>query len=163
APPIPPPKVDLTADSLNLFAARVQPILMNACASCHATGRGGAFQLTRVYNSGLTRRQTMEHNVAAAVAQIEPRDPPVSRLLTKAVTIHGPGMTQAPLKNRQAAAYRSLEKWVTLTLANNPQLRAQPVVTLTPTPPPLPLPPSARAEVSFGQDRAAPLPPAPTP
>src|SRR5262249_56413404 len=37
----PVPAVDLSAESLALFTSRVQPILMNACACCHATGRGG--------------------------------------------------------------------------------------------------------------------------
>jgi hypothetical protein len=45
-------------------------------------------------------------------------------LLIKAVSIHGkPGeMSQSPLKNREVAAYRSLEEWVRITLANNPEL-----------------------------------------
>src|SRR5262249_36507376 len=38
SPPASP--VDLSTESLALFAPRVQPILMNACANCHATGRG---------------------------------------------------------------------------------------------------------------------------
>src|SRR5262249_38555008 len=40
----PPP--ELSTEALSLFVTRVQPILMNTCANCHATGRGGAFKLT---------------------------------------------------------------------------------------------------------------------
>jgi hypothetical protein len=38
---------ELSTESLSLFVSRVQPILMNACASCHATGRGGSFKFAR--------------------------------------------------------------------------------------------------------------------
>src|SRR5207302_826173 len=55
-PEAPPKEVDLSADSLGLFATRVQPILMNTCANCHISGRGGAFQLTRSYDAGLADR-----------------------------------------------------------------------------------------------------------
>src|SRR5262249_51185293 len=39
APPV--AMVDLSSESLSMFTSRVQPILMNTCVSCHATGRGG--------------------------------------------------------------------------------------------------------------------------
>jgi hypothetical protein len=104
------PRVDVTAESLTLFATRVQPILMNACANCHTAGRGGSFQLTRTYSSGLGNRRSVEQNLAMAVSCINPRDPQLSRLLTKAVSIHAPGMTTAPLKGRQTPPYRTLER-----------------------------------------------------
>ena len=63
-----------------------------------------------------------EHTMMAAVlAQVNLREPRISTLLTKSVSVHG-SLAQAPLKNRQAPAYRTLEEWVRLTLANNPNL-----------------------------------------
>jgi hypothetical protein len=116
------PRVEVTAESLGLYASKVQPILMNACASCHTAGRGGNFQLTRIYGSGSASRRSLEQNLAATLAQVDARQPGLSKLLLKAVSIHGPGMAQAPLKGRSAPAYRTLERWVTETLAANPQL-----------------------------------------
>ena len=37
------PAIDLNTESLSLFVTRVQPILMNAFASCHTTGKGVHF------------------------------------------------------------------------------------------------------------------------
>ena len=113
--------VDLTEDALGQFATKVQPILMNACANCHANGRGGAFKLTRTYDSVVLNRKTMQQNLAAVLGEVNPGQPQNSPLLCKAVSVHGP-LESAPLKNRQAAAYRTLEEWVKNTLADNPQL-----------------------------------------
>jgi hypothetical protein len=121
APVVP---VDLTADALGLFVTKVQPILMNTCASCHAADKGGKFKLTRCYETEAANRKVMQQNLAAVLAQVNLKEPRVSPLLTKAVSVHGP-LAQAPLKNRQAAAYRALEDWVRLTLANNPTLYEQ--------------------------------------
>jgi hypothetical protein len=162
--------VDLTAESLGQFATRVQPILMNTCASCHATGRGGSFRLARAYDVGLLNRKTTEQNLAAVLAQIDFGQPQASRLLTKAVSDHAK-MGQAPLKGRQAPAFRALEDWVKLTLANNPQLASEhastaPVVQLTPeekgvSPPVMPKAEAMKgpAERTPFAEKGVPLPP----
>jgi hypothetical protein len=111
---------ELSTESLSLFITRVQPILMNACANCHGTGRGGAFKLIRTYEVGMINRKTTQQNLAAVVEQVRKEQPSTSPLLIKSVSIHGkPGeMTQSPLKNREEAAFRSLEEWVRITLDN---------------------------------------------
>jgi hypothetical protein len=114
-------QVDLSADAVGLFATRVQPILMNTCAGCHASEKSGKFKLTRCYESEGTNRRITHQNLAAVLAQVNLREPRISPLLTKSVSVHGP-LAQAPLKNRQAPAYRTLEEWVRLTLASNPGL-----------------------------------------
>ncbi len=114
-------KVELNAQAVGHFATRVQPILMNACASCHASGRTDAFKLTRAYEGGMANRKTLQQNLAAVLAQINPDQPQASPFLTKAVSVHG-DMAQAPLKGRQAPAYRTLEEWVLSAVASNPQL-----------------------------------------
>jgi hypothetical protein len=115
-----PPQVN--TESLSLFVTKVQPILMNACANCHATGRGGAFKLTRTYDHG--NRRITQQNLAAVLAQVNRGRPQLSPLLTKSLSVHGtPGeMAQPVLKSRDVPAYRSLEEWVRLTLETNPQL-----------------------------------------
>jgi hypothetical protein len=126
------PPIEVTTESLGLFATRVQPILMNTCARCHATGRGGHFHLTQVYEDNISNRQTLERNLAAVLAEVNVNQPEASRLLIKAVSDHA-HTGQAPLRDRQAAPYRMLENWVKLTVANNPHLRDRvPSVTNTP-------------------------------
>src|SRR5207247_1837487 len=123
---------------LGMFASKVQPILMNTCLSCHTAGRGGSFQLTRVSSAGLASRRSMEANLAMVLGEVNAREPALSRLLTKSVSLHGSGMTQAPLKNRQTPAYQTLAHWVFQLVENNPQLREQAVAS-TPLLPPVPV------------------------
>jgi hypothetical protein len=150
------PPIDVTAESLSVFAARVQPILMNACANCHTAGRGGNFQLIRAYGSGMGDRRSLEQNLAVVLSQVNMREPALSRLLTKSVSLHGLGMTAAPLRGRQAPAYLTLERWVMDTLANNPQIRVNPptaepssTATASATVPP----PAVRQASQWGDDR----------
>jgi hypothetical protein len=152
------PPIDVTAESLSVFACRVQPILMNACANCHTAGRGGSFQLIRSYGSGLGDRQSLEQNLAVVLSHVNTSQPILSHLLTKSVSMHGLGMTAAPLRGRQAPAYLTLERWVMDTLANNPQLRvnapgAGPPATATASAT-IPPPPAHQAS-SWGNDRSA--------
>jgi hypothetical protein len=129
----PAPLIDLTDDALGMFATRVQPILMNTCASCHIGNRGGKFTLRRTYDTTLNNRATMQQNLTAVLAQINLREPASSPLLVKSVSIHGAGMTQAPVRNRALPAYRTLEGWVRLTLSNNPHLlEREPLPPLAP-------------------------------
>ncbi|HTU93226.1 MAG TPA: hypothetical protein VMF69_24310 [Gemmataceae bacterium] len=117
-----PPPIEVTTESLGLFATRIQPILMNTCARCHATGHGGNFNLTQVFDNTINNRQTLERNLASVLAEIDVNQPEASRLLIKAVSDHAhTGL--APLHDRQAAPYRALESWVKLTVADNPHLR----------------------------------------
>ncbi len=119
-----PTSFGLTLEAQGVFGAKVQTILMNACASCHATGRGGAFKLVRAYNDGSTNRRATQQNIAASMGQINPDDWQASPFLVKAVSIHGEG-AQPPLKNRQHAAYRLLEDWVQQVVADMPRKPAQ--------------------------------------
>ncbi|MFO0878099.1 MAG: hypothetical protein U0840_12175 [Gemmataceae bacterium] len=153
------PRVEVSAESLGLFATKIQPILMNACVSCHTAGRGGSFQLTRVQGTGLASRRSLEKNLASVLAQMNGRDPGASKLLSKALTVHGPGMTQAPLKNRQAAAFRSLEYWVVRTAETNPHLREEAHASVIGTEGRA----SPRTDEKFGQDREAKGPGVPPP
>ncbi len=117
------PPIEVTTESLGLFATRVQPILMNTCARCHATGHGGNFHLTQVFEDNINNRRTLERNLAAVLAEVDVNQPETSRLLLKAVSDHA-HTGQAPLRDRQSAPYRTLENWVKRTVADNPKLRS---------------------------------------
>src|SRR5262245_15412 len=145
------PAIDLNAEAVGLFATRVQPILMNACARCHLAEGAGAFQLQRAYFDGMTNRKAMQQNLAAVLTQLNLRQPDFSPLLVKAVSAHGP-TGEAPLQGRQAEAFRTLENWVRLTVANNPRLTEQSSAPLELLPPP-------KEKTLASNSKSAPTPP----
>jgi hypothetical protein len=116
----PMPSVHLSAESLGMFTSRVQPILMNTCANCHATGRTGTFKLTRCSDPTLNRRG-LQQNLAAVLAQVNVEKPAVSPLLVWAVSAHG-GSAQAPLQGRASPLFQSLQTWVEELAINDPHL-----------------------------------------
>ena len=126
---------EFNSESFALFVTKVQPILMNTCASCHASDKGGGFKLVRVFDVGANRRAT-QHNLSVALAQLSRERVLGSPLLAKAISAHG-NLNQPPIKNRQAAAYRLLETWARFALL--PEGSG----------PPEPLGPSATATVEF--------------
>jgi hypothetical protein len=114
-PPMPLPALDVTAECVNHFNTRVQPILMNACASCHAAaGKGGNFKLIYTFDNDTIDRKSVQQNLAAALAQLNPDQPQSSKLLVNAITQHGT-MVNPPFKDRQAKPYKMLEEWVYLS------------------------------------------------
>jgi hypothetical protein len=119
------PPVDISQESMTAFIGQVQPILMNACASCHATNRGGEFKLMRSYHGGMLNQRATQYNLSAVMAQIDVNRPRISPLLVKAISSHG-HTNQAPLRGRQTPAFQHLEEWVETTLADNPQLVEEP-------------------------------------
>src|SRR5262249_35621244 len=82
------PALDVCAETTNVFCTRVQPILMNACASCHATGRGGAFKLVRAYEDSGPNRRATQQNLVAVLGQVNLERPQGSPLLSKAASAH---------------------------------------------------------------------------
>jgi hypothetical protein len=110
------------AETMSQFVKRVQPILMNTCASCHMSGRAGTFQLQRAFEDGMVNRRATQHNLNAVLGQMNRAKWAESPLLLKAISVHGPA-SQPPLKGRQAPAFRALEDWVRKAVANNPQLQ----------------------------------------
>jgi hypothetical protein len=133
AEPAGPPPVEVSADSLGQFISRVQPVLMNACASCHVAGRGGSFKLVRACEGTLVSRRASQQNLSAVLAQINREHWEASLFLIKAVSLHGEA-SQPPLKSRQAPAFRHLEDWVRATLADNPQLQEHAPTTVVAAP-----------------------------
>src|SRR5437868_7075946 len=60
-----PVSLGLTLEAQGLFASKIQVVLMNTCASCHASGHGGGFKLVRAYHDGSTNRRATQLNLAA--------------------------------------------------------------------------------------------------
>jgi hypothetical protein len=118
------PALDVCSDTTNVFCTRVQPILMNACANCHATGRGGAFKLVRCYEDGGPNHRVTQQNLVAVLGQVNLERPQGSPLLSKAVSAHA-ALDKAPLQGRQSKAFHTLEEWVQAAVDKNPQLRDQ--------------------------------------
>jgi hypothetical protein len=113
--------LDVSADCLSQFATTVQPILMNTCANCHASGRGGKFVLTRCTDGA--GRQPTQINLSAAIKQICFDQPASSPLLFKACCAHG-GAALPPLGQLQSTPFASLKAWTELVVSRNPHLRA---------------------------------------
>lgn len=118
--PEPAPTVDVSFETLVGFTNRVQPILMNTCATCHATGHGGKFHLERVSDN--TKKAGTQRNLAAVLTYIDVERPAISPLLVKAITPHGGALAPA-IKDRSAAPLKSMQQWVEQTIAKNPQLK----------------------------------------
>jgi hypothetical protein len=151
------PRVEVSAESMGMFASKIQPILSNACASCHVSGRAPGFPLMRVVEEGMASRTSLEKNLSVVLAQVNPEQPLASKLLLKAASVHAPGMAQAPLKGRNSPAYRLLEQWVKMTIETNPHLAQMPRPATTQKSPS----PSEHAAVKtgFGEERLPPTAP----
>ncbi|NBY00784.1 MAG: hypothetical protein EBQ87_02205 [Planctomycetes bacterium] len=106
--------IEVANDSLSVFATRIQPILMNTCATCHSTGKGGNFKLQRVYGLAKPNQKNLQQNLAAVLSQVNLQQPDNSPFLGKALTLHG-GANKAPIKGRETEAYKLLEDWVRMT------------------------------------------------
>ncbi len=132
APTVPAPQLDITSECQALFVTKVQPILMNTCASCHATGQGGSvFTLTRTNEAG--SRRILQQNLSAAIKQINFEQPAGSPLLYKASCAHG-GASNAALPSRQATPFVTLQTFVQMVVEQNPQLRAHGTTATTAVP-----------------------------
>jgi hypothetical protein len=169
--------LDISPEAVLVFGPRVQPILVNQCAECHAKADyAGSFKLA--CGSGHNAdAQTTRQNLLAAAGQINRQDPAVSPLLIHALSAHG-GMKRPTFNGPNAPAYRVLEAWAHLAAGSRstspspapvavpapaatppvPPAPATPVLPPPPIPPaadPKPLPPAippAAAEPDFGAD-----------
>jgi hypothetical protein len=150
------PTLEYNSESFPLFAGKVNAILVNTCANCHARDDVKPFHLTRIGGrAGATR------NLMAALPYVNAADPLASPILLKAVTPHGTA-TEAPVKTKGHPAYQTLETWA--RFARSPDGTQQPEPLLAKDaaePKKLPdLPPPPPTGDAFGQDsKSAPLKP----
>jgi hypothetical protein len=127
-----PPSGDLNSAALRAFPAKVQPVVMNLCADCHAKpDHPGGFQLTRV-PAGYANPEASQRN-AKEVAKFVSRDnPSASPLLVKAVTAHG-GQRAPALYDPSHPAYRNLVLWAHWVAGPERSPRPEAVPTRKPT------------------------------
>jgi hypothetical protein len=105
-----PPSADLNSAALRAFPAKVQPVVMNLCADCHAKpDHPGEFKLTRV-PAGYAHPEASHRNAKEVARFVSRENPSASPLLTKAVTAHG-GQRAPALYDASHPAYRNLELW----------------------------------------------------
>jgi hypothetical protein len=98
------------SEAAKSFAARIQPVLANACAGCHAR-KDHASKFKMRYTSGeYVDHEATTANLHAVVRMISRDKPSESVLLAKAVTGHG-GAKDPPLRSRTITAFRNLETW----------------------------------------------------
>ncbi len=98
------------SESARIFATKVHPILMNACAGCHGRNdHAGPYKLKRL-DEGYENGPGVERNLLATVKQLDRADPGVSPFLVKAVAAHGKSK-DAPLFSKAHPAYKYLEVW----------------------------------------------------
>ncbi len=98
------------SESAKIFATKVHPILMNACAGCHGRNdHAGTYKLKRL-DEGYENGPGVERNLLATVTQLDRTDPGASPFLVKAVAAHGKSK-DAPLFSKAHPAYKYLEVW----------------------------------------------------
>ena len=143
-------------ESYKMFPAKVQPVLTNLCANCHARAdHASGFKLVRVPDGFANPRETGRH------------------VRAKAVSAHG-GMKDPPLFARTHPAFKNLELWVhwaslpegspapATIPAAKPASSSTPAITVAQTPP-LAMPaerPAADEPAKLPAVRATPVEPA---
>ena len=179
-PKVAPPSIDeatvnaalagLSSESVHDFTVRVQPLMMNYCATagCHGPKPKSDFQLERVYLNELNDSRVVRRNLYAALKLVNRGNPATSKLLTVPLTPHGGGKN-ALFHAHNAEHYRQLAIWVGNVAAAAPGAPAGPTTAAatTPTDPllqRLPIaPPGGPASTSVAQSHVAQSPVIPSP
>lgn len=105
-----PAEPKLNSAATKMFAAKVQPVLSNVCADCHAHVRHASPFKLKPHDPALNDPQTAEANLRVVTALIDTANPNASPLLKYASTAHGKA-ADPPLKAGHPAL-KGLELWV---------------------------------------------------
>jgi hypothetical protein len=116
--PVPAPDrvVPVAPETLQRFADRIQPLLINRCANagCHGFWGESDFLLRTAGTRAREPRQLTLANMRASLAFVNQDDPPSSPLLVQSLQPHGT-TEHVPLgKIDQQAAYQALLDWVVM-------------------------------------------------
>lgn len=128
--------------SVETFTQRVQPTIMNTCATstCHGSQSASKLQLLRAASGRPPSRRLTQRNLQALLPWIDQHDPAASPLLKYASSVHASG--KAPPLAPESAQYRRLTEWVCQmaraeerVLASKPEIKhlAEPAKMPNPT------------------------------
>lgn len=103
----------ISADSLHEFTVRVQPLLMNYCATagCHGPRGNDKFQLQRAYLNERSDPRAVKLNLHDVLKLVDRKSPSTSPLLTVPISPHG-GAKRAVFHAHNAEHYRAMAAWV---------------------------------------------------
>lgn len=103
----------ISADSLHEFTVRVQPLLMNYCATagCHGPRGDDKFQLQRAYLNERSDPRAVKLNLHEVLKLVDRRSPANSLLLTVPISPHG-GAKRAVFHAHNSEHYRAMAAWV---------------------------------------------------
>ena len=103
----------ISADSLHEFTVRVQPLLMNYCATagCHGPRGNDKFQLQRAYLNERSDPRAVKLNLHEVLKLVDRKSPSTSPLLTVPISPHG-GAKRAVFHAHNAEHYRAMAAWV---------------------------------------------------
>ncbi len=107
---------ELPEGSVEQFANRIQPLLINGCAAakCHGGGGRSSFRLIRSAARTQASRHVTEKNLWAVLRQIDRNAPAKSKLLAMARQPHG-GAKSFAFRRRSADQAKRLTDWVMQT------------------------------------------------
>ncbi len=101
---------DFNTVAAKAFPSKVQPILTNLCASCHAKpDYAGTFKLKAI-PTGFADADAARANLLVAFAHLDRVKPSASELLAKTVTAHG-GQKAPACRTPAHPAAAALEAW----------------------------------------------------
>ncbi|MCI0491397.1 MAG: hypothetical protein L0Z07_00505 [Planctomycetes bacterium] len=120
---------DLPDGAVERFTRKVQPVLVNSCATagCHSMGGSHQFQLDRALLHGMANRRSTMHNLLATLALVDRDQPERSPLLTVPRRAHG-GMEEAVIGPHDDKLLLQLVEWVAV-VAQQPEQDGMAVVT----------------------------------
>lgn len=111
----------VSPDALLEFTTRVQPLLVNYCATagCHGPRPASDFQLHRVYLHETRDARLLRANLAAVLERIDRKQPQQSKLLTATLSAHG-GAKKPIFHAHNAEHYRQLAAWAARVANESP-------------------------------------------
>jgi hypothetical protein len=103
----------ISAESLHEFTVRVQPLLMNYCATagCHGPRGDEKFPLQRAFLNERNDPRNVKLNLHEVLKHVDRQTPSTSRLLTVPISPHG-GAKRAVFHAHNAEHYRTIAAWV---------------------------------------------------
>ncbi len=152
--PIPVPPIEelyLDREAVKFYTSRVQPVLANTCASCHARkDHDSAFKL-RAITEGYANPQATDANMHMTAKYVTRTSVASSPLLLYAMKGHG-GRKEAPIFSREHPAFKYLEIWARGISVEEPQVEG-----IAKAPPQLPSNPNSVHLAGVGLAAPAPV------